>query len=142
VFARAAQILARTWQPFTQANSLPTLSHNLTFIFAYFPNQKCEILHCYYTHFIFITHVVRRSSIFLSRCVNFCILIHKFSHRCTHCHHTHFIFITKQSILASFITRMVAKTILHTRYFVNLQTFLSSTINFLSTSMAHHYFLL
>ena len=91
---------------------------------------------------IFITHIVRCSSIFLSSRVNFCMLTHKFSHRCTHCHHTHFIFITKQSILASFITRVVAKTILHAHYFVNLQTFLSSTINFLSTSMAHHHFLL
>lgn len=91
-----------------------------------------KILHCYYTHFIFITHVVRRSSIFLSRCVNFCILIHKFAHRCAHCHHPHFIFTTKQPILISFITHIVAKNILHAHYVAKLRTFLLDVANFLS----------
>ena len=132
MLSHAAQILAKTRQPFTQVNSPPTSSHNLTFIFADFSNQKCEILHCYYTHFIFITHVVRRSSIFLSRCVNFCILIHKFAHRCAHCHHPHFIFTTKQPILISFITHIVAKNILHAHYVAKLRTFLLDVANFLA----------
>jgi len=68
------------------------------------------------------------------------MLPHKFVRKCTYRHHTNFIFATKQFIFVSSITRRVAKTILHAHYFVNLQTFLSSTINFLSTSMARHYF--
>jgi len=91
-----------------------------------------KILRCYYTHFIFITHIVHCSSIFLSSYVNFCMLTHKFSHRCTHCHHAHFIFTIKQFIFASSITRMVAKNILHAHYVAKLRTFLLGITIFLS----------
>lgn len=131
MFARAAQILAKTRQPFTQANSLPTASHTLTLIFVDFPNQKCENLRCYYTHFIFITHIVRRSSIFLSSYANFCILTHKFAHRCAHCHHPHFIFIAKQSILYHSSLTWWQKNILHAHYVAKLRTFLLGITNFL-----------
>ena len=82
------------------------------------------------THFIFITHTVHRTSIFLPSYINFCMLAHKSSHRCRHCHHTYFMFTTKQSILASFITRIVAKNILHAHYAAKLQTFLLDIANF------------
>ena len=87
----------------------------------------------------FITHIVYYLSILLSSCNNFACS-HKSVRKCTYRHHANFIFAIKQSIFVSFITRVVAKTILHAHYFVNLQMFLSSTINFLSTSMTHHYF--
>lgn len=131
MFARVTQILAKTRQPFTQANSLPALSHNLTFIFADFPNQKCENFALLQYAFHFSSHILYVVSIFLSSCANFCMLTHEFSHRCTHCHHTHFIFTTKQSILASFITRIVAKNILHAHYVAKLRTFLLDITNFL-----------
>jgi len=131
VFARATQILVKTRQPFTQANSLPTASHTLTLIFVDFPNQKCENFALLQYAFHFSSHMLYIVSIFLSSCVNFCILIHKFAHRCAHCHHTHFIFTTKQLIFASFIIRMVAKNISHARYVTKLRTFLLNITNFL-----------
>ena len=91
-----------------------------------------KILRCYYTRFIFITHIVHRTLIFLPSYINFCMITHKFLPRCAHCHHTHFIFTTKQSIFASFITRIVAKNISHAHYVAKLQTFLLDITNFLS----------
>lgn len=101
-----------------------------------------KILHCYYMHLIFITHIVRCSSIFLSSCVNFYILTHKFLPRYAHCHHTHFIFITKQSIFVSFISHIVAKNISHAHYVAKLRTFLLGITNFLSITNNTSAFLL
>lgn len=91
-----------------------------------------KILRCYYTRFIFITHIVHRTLIFLPSYINFCMITHKFLPRCAHCHHTHFIFTTKQSIFASFITRIVAKNISHAHYVAKLRTFLLGITIFLS----------
>ncbi len=130
MFSYATQILVKTWQLFTQANSLPTLSHNLTFIFADFPNQKCKNFALLQYAFHFSSHILYVVSISLSSCANFCILIHKFARKCTYHYDTNFIFTTKQSILASFITRIVAKNILHAHYAAKLQTFLLDIANF------------
>ena len=132
MFSHATQILAKTRQSFTQANSLPTLSHNLTFIFADFPNQKCENFALLQYAFHFSSHILYVVSIFLSSCTNFYILIHKFARKCTYHYDTNFIFTTKQSICASFITRIVAKNILHAHYVAKLRTFLLGITNFLS----------
>ena len=132
MFSHATQILAKTRQSFTQANSLPTLSHNLTFIFAGFPNQKCENFALLQCGFHFSSHILYVVSIFLSSCANFCILIHKFPRKCTYRYDTHFIFTIKQSICAAFIARIVAKNILHAHYVAKLRTFLLDITNFLS----------
>ena len=132
MFAYTTQILAKTWQPFTQANSPPISSHHLTFIFADFSNQECENFALLQYAFHFSSHILYVVSIFLSSCANFCIPIHKFARKCTYYYDTHFIFTTKQSILASFITRIVAKNILHAHYVAKLRTFLLDITNFLS----------